>query len=152
VLIISGDLSHVHDFDRTTISNPLYHTGATIPTDDKIAKHFDELIEKWVLTLDQNILLSQCGPIEPKALSCGFLNYIVLQQILHSISKTEDPNALKDEWKSEVLAREAPTYYGKRIIVCSIYRTEIFCCERNDCCLHRKKASEKTITAEEHWI
>ncbi|MHA1167849.1 MAG: hypothetical protein ACTSRU_08520 [Candidatus Hodarchaeales archaeon] len=88
IAVISADLAHTHD------ENGPYGFPDT-------AEVFDKLIEQWVNTLDQNILVDRVGVILNRALCCGFSGFVILQGMLK-----------KGNWEGDVLVNEHPSYYG----------------------------------------
>ncbi|NHJ84903.1 MAG: hypothetical protein FK734_05545 [Asgard group archaeon] len=98
VILISADLGHTHQE-----SGPYGYTD--------IAQSFDELIEKWALTLDSKILLKEAVPLLDKALICGFIGFVMLQGILD-----------KMKVQPEIFARLTPSYYGMMVAKYSIIK------------------------------
>jgi len=106
-LVVSGDLSHYHPYDESV--SPIYKPAPNwfdwAPSET--AEDFDAEMEKWVGTLSGKELLEVAGPKDVIAASCGFSGCVILQGALQK----ED----KKEWKSTVLTRQHPTYFGMMV-------------------------------------
>lgn len=96
-IILSGDLSHVHQS-----SGPYgFHPAG---------KQCDQLITQWFLSGKDDILIKKILPLADEALVCGLSNLFILQQLKNQI-RASDPN----QWNPHVLAYEAPTYFGMSV-------------------------------------
>lgn len=91
IVIISADLSHTHSDDGP------YGFSET-------AEAFDNLIEQWASTLDEDILLRKASLTLKKALCCGYVGFVILQGMLE-----------KTDFRANILARSNPTYYGMMV-------------------------------------
>ncbi|MFX0096695.1 MAG: hypothetical protein ACFE7E_02935 [Candidatus Hodarchaeota archaeon] len=92
IVIISADLGHTHSPDGP------YGFSET-------AKAFDNMIEKWASTLDQELLLRDASRMLKKALCCGYLGFVILQGMLEGT-----------DFRPNILIRSSPTYYGMMVV------------------------------------
>ena len=88
-LVVSGDLSHVHD--------PKGPYGF-----HDTCKKFDEVVLHWLRGDDDSLLAEKALPFDKTAKSCGLAPLFILQGVV----KTKNPT------RREVLAYETPTYFG----------------------------------------
>ncbi|MEJ2251196.1 MAG: hypothetical protein P8Y97_16280 [Candidatus Lokiarchaeota archaeon] len=91
VIIISGDLSHTHEKE-----GPYGFSEE--------AEICDKMIQDWAASLDSQILIDKVIQILDKALCCGLIGFAILQGMIGD-----------DNFKPNVLIREAPSYYGMMV-------------------------------------
>lgn len=91
-VIISADLGHTHSRDGP------YGFSET-------AKVFDNVIEKWASTLDEDLLLGKASITLRKALCCGYVGFVILQGMLEGTG-----------FRPNVLTRSNPSYYGMMVV------------------------------------
>jgi aromatic ring-opening dioxygenase LigB subunit len=92
IAIISADLGHTHSQDGP------YGFSET-------AKTFDNLIERWASTLDEDLLLRNASRTLKKALCCGYVGFVILQGMLEGT-----------DFRPNIMARSSPTYYGMMVV------------------------------------
>ncbi len=97
-LILSGDLAHTHK----TNSSFRY---------SEYAKEFDNLIIKWIQTLDENILLSYAYDIVDEAKVCGLSTLTIFQGVNEFLSKKTE----KPYFSSHLYSYAVPTYFGMAV-------------------------------------
>ncbi len=91
-LVVSGDLSHVHD-----PNGPYgFHESCTI---------FDKIIVSWLNGKDDNLLINEGLEIDKTAKSCGLAPLLILQGVLEK----------KKPVSRKVLEYRVPTYFGMAI-------------------------------------
>ena len=90
-LIISADLSHTHEKE-----GPYGFSEE--------AEIFDEIIQNWAASLNNQILTEKIIPILDKAMCCGLIGFAILQGMI------ED-----DNFKPNILIRKTPSYYGMMV-------------------------------------
>ncbi|MEJ2293438.1 MAG: hypothetical protein P8Y23_01555 [Candidatus Lokiarchaeota archaeon] len=90
-LIISADLSHTHNKE-----GPYGFSEE--------AEIFDKMIQDWAISLNSEILTDKIIPILDKAMCCGLIGFAILQGLIGN-----------DNFKPDILIRDAPTYYGMMI-------------------------------------
>jgi len=107
--VVSGDLAHTHSVSQN------YHERylSTFLVSEE-AKPYDLAIEKWLETLNSEVLLKEAASLVPKALSCGFDGFVILQGILGLCNETPR------KYSTKVFANCAPTYYGMLAAVISL--------------------------------
>ncbi len=94
-LIFSGDLAHTHKED-------------SVFGYSKYAQEYDNLIIKWIQSLDETILLSDAYDIVDKAKVCGLSTLTIFQGVNEFLSeKTNNPY-----FSSRLYGYAAPTYFG----------------------------------------
>ncbi|MEA2071609.1 MAG: hypothetical protein U9O98_10010 [Asgard group archaeon] len=91
IIIISADLAHTHQNEGPYGYSPL-------------AEEFDQHMESWAKTLDEKILVEDSVRMLDRALCCGYIGFLLLQGMINS-----------DQFKSNVVYRETPSYYGMMI-------------------------------------
>jgi len=97
-LIFSGDLAHTHKADSSF--------GYS-----EYAQEFDNLIIKWIQTLDEEILLSDAYDIVDKAKVCGLSTLTIFQGVNEFLSeKTQKPY-----FSSHLYSYATPTYFGMAV-------------------------------------
>ncbi|MHA1511700.1 MAG: hypothetical protein ACTSRX_08270 [Promethearchaeota archaeon] len=94
-LIFSGDLAHTHK-KYSAFGYSEY------------AQEFDNLIIKWIQTLDEKILLSEAYGIVDKAKVCGLSTLTIFQGVNEFLSKKTE----KPYFSSHLYSYAAPTYFG----------------------------------------
>ena len=87
----SGDLSHVHD-EKGPYG---YHVSC---------KEMDSLMNKYIETGNQTVLINDCVRVNETALTCGLASLIILDGLRSIIPK-----------KGKLLAYKAPTYFGMSV-------------------------------------
>jgi aromatic ring-opening dioxygenase LigB subunit len=97
-LIFSGDLAHTHKEDSSF--------GYS-----KYAQEFDNLIIKWIQSLDETILLSDAYDIVDKAKVCGLSTLTIFQGVNEFLSEKTN----KPYFSSHLYSYAAPTYFGMAI-------------------------------------
>ncbi|QEE15185.1 hypothetical protein DSAG12_01009 [Promethearchaeum syntrophicum] len=97
-LIFSGDLAHTHQED-----SPFGYS--------KYAQEFDNLILKWIHSLDETILLSDAYDIVDKAKVCGLSTLTIFQGVNEFLSEKTN----KSYFSSHLYGYAAPTYFGMAI-------------------------------------
>ncbi len=97
-LIFSGDLAHTHKED--SVFGYSEH-----------AQDFDNLIVKWIQTLDEKILLSDAYDIVDKAKVCGLSTLTIFQGVNEFLPE----KAEKPYFSSHLYGYAAPTYFGMAV-------------------------------------
>jgi len=97
-LIFSGDLAHTHKADSSF--------GYS-----EYAQEFDNLIIKWIQTLDEKILLSDAYCIVDKAKVCGLSTLTIFQGVNEFLSKKTQ----KPYFSGNLYCYAAPTYFGMAV-------------------------------------
>ncbi|MBD3191179.1 MAG: hypothetical protein GF308_11065 [Candidatus Heimdallarchaeota archaeon] len=92
VVIISADLAHTHTEDAP------YGFSET-------AEPFDELMENWAVSLNEELLLKKALPLLDQAMCCGYYGFIILQSMLK-----------KTNFTPRVIIRATPSYYGMMVV------------------------------------
>jgi len=127
-LVISGDLSHLHYFDREKTPE-LYHPDTKsgfplVPSPDSApalsSKLFDRLLRDWTETLDENII-QQLVPLAPQALSCGFTGALMMHGVLTANKNGRIPSSStasqQKKWRRKLLHYACPSYFGMMVAV-----------------------------------
>jgi len=97
-LIFSGDLAHTHKKD-----SPFGYS--------EHAQEFDNLIIKWIQTLDEKILLSDAYDIVDQAKVCGLSTLTIFQGVNEFLSKKTE----KPYFSGHLYCYAAPTYFGMAV-------------------------------------
>jgi len=97
-LIFSGDLAHTHKADSSF--------GYS-----EYAQEFDNLIIKWIQTMDEKNLLSDAYGIVDKAKVCGLSTLTIFQGVNEFLSE----KAKKPYFSSHLYGYAAPTYFGMAV-------------------------------------
>jgi len=106
--VVSGDLAHTHSVSQNFHERYLSNSHVS-----EEAKPYDSAIEKWLGTLNSEVLIKEAASLVPKALSCGFDGFVILQGILGLDNETPK------KYSTKVLVNCAPTYYGMLVAVIS---------------------------------
>ncbi len=92
VVIISADLAHTHSHDGP------YNFSDT-------AEEFDSLIEQYIQTQDEKLLLTDASKLLNHALACGFAGIVISHNLLRN-----------SNLQAEILIRNHPSYYGMMVV------------------------------------
>ncbi|KAL8611900.1 hypothetical protein ACOMHN_033645 [Nucella lapillus] len=96
VVVVSGDLAHTHQ-----ASGPYGYSNASEP--------FDQACGQWVQTLDVDTLVVTAASFVDRALSCGYMGFVMLHGMMSAAGKgTAD-------WASSLLVNHHPSYYGMMV-------------------------------------
>jgi aromatic ring-opening dioxygenase LigB subunit len=119
-VVISGDLSHVHQD-----SGP-YGGGGAAPA---IAQRMDAAIGQWANNPchEASSLLKRAAALQPTALSCGYTGFVLLHGMLcgcdsddnnskNAASRQRPTVPIRDNWTSRVLVNRNVTYYGMMVV------------------------------------
>lgn len=98
-LIISGDLSHKHLQESTFGYHP----------DGKI---FDVLLNRWIASPSEKMLLEQAQKLNSNAASCGITTLSILEGIFDY-----DREQSERYWGGQLINYQVPTYFGMTLAI-----------------------------------
>ena len=93
IVIISADLAHTYSHDGP------YGFSDT-------AEEFDNLIEQYIQSRDETLLLTDASKLLNQALACGYAGIVISHNLLRN-----------SNLQAEILIRNHPIYYGMMVVM-----------------------------------
>ncbi|KAI9342922.1 hypothetical protein BDR26DRAFT_858994 [Obelidium mucronatum] len=114
-VVVSGDLSHVHE---TSVTDPIYlpDPQGSIEPNDSVARTFDSLIADWVTGGDRSVLVKSAAGIRGKAKACGYDGLVWLQGGFEALQTVK--------FKGNVIENLSPTYFGMMVALFKVEKAE----------------------------